>query len=55
MKGDATPAQIFDNVKMMVDKVAEKVCESKKAELPIAILVSVEIKPDRIEDFKKTL
>lgn len=55
MKGTATPAEVYESVKKMVDTVAQQLSESSSSSLPISIIVSVEIKPDRIEDFKKAL
>lgn len=55
MKGTATPAQISDNVKKMVDTVADQLREQKISERPFAILVHVQIKADRIDDFKKVM
>merc|ERR1719240_1482840 len=52
MKGTATPAEIYDNVKKMVDSVSDQVRDqSSTDDLPFAILVHVQIKPDRLDEF----
>jgi len=50
MYGTADHAEIFEGVKSMVDKVADEL-KSKALSYPIALLVSVEIKKDMIEEF----
>lgn len=55
MSGQSSPAQIYENVKKMVDMVAEQVRQDGRDSLPFSVLVHVEIKPDRIDDFKKAL
>jgi len=57
MKGTASSAEVYDSVKQMVDTVSQHLRESpgSSLSLPISILVTVEIEPDRIDDFKKAL
>lgn len=52
MRGDAKPHQIFDSVKLMVEKVSREIRKEKK-EFPIVLIVDVEIKPERIDEFLK--
>ena len=55
MKGTATPAQIYHNIKSMVDTVAQQVKEHPDADQALAIYMTVEIKQDRIHEFKNML
>ena len=44
MKGDALPHEIYDNVKMMVDFVANQVRDVTESPDPIVFSVDIEIK-----------
>ena len=51
---------VFDNIKQLVDKVAwslqnDNIQNKVEQEFPLVTLVSVEIKPDRIDDFLKAI
>ena len=55
MSGKANPGQIYDNVKKMVDTVAQRVRKDPGSALPVSIIVTVEIKPDQMEAFLKAM
>lgn len=55
MKGDALPHEIYDNVKLMVDHVANQVRDVTGSPAPIALKVEVEIKEDRIDEFLEAI
>jgi len=54
MKGNASPSQVFNSVKKMVDSVAHNMKKASSAD-PVTLLVSVEINPDRLSEFKKVI
>lgn len=55
MKGTASPSQIFDNVKAMVDKVAAEIRADSAQEVPVVAVIHVQVKADALEDFKKAI
>ena len=55
MKGNASPSQVFNSVSKMVDSVAMNIRKEEAGCLPVTLIVSVEIKPDRLADFKKAI
>lgn len=55
MKGTATPSEIYSNVKLMVNEVAQQLREAEVAPLPFTVIVHVEIKKEKLKDFKKAI
>jgi len=54
MKGTASPSDVFEKVKMMVDTVANSY-KANIREHPVTLIVDVEVKPNRLDDFKKAI
>ena len=52
MSGVGTPDQIFSNVGMMVDEVAKNL---EGTEVPVTLIVSIEVKEDRLDEFIKVI
>ena len=50
MKGTASPDQIYENVKKMVDTVAQEIRASSST-LPFTVLVHVEVDPKYMTEF----
>mmetsp|Transcript_7017 Transcript_7017/g.11787 ORF Transcript_7017/g.11787 Transcript_7017/m.11787 type:complete len:120 (+) Transcript_7017:725-1084(+) len=55
MKGTASPAQIYDNVKQMVDEVCSRVRNEGKQTFPFCLVVTVEIKEDCLDKFMEVM
>ena len=55
MKGNATPSQIYDNVKAMVDKVAAEIRAEEAREAPVVAVIHVQVKADALDAFKKAI
>lgn len=55
MKGNASPSQVFNSVSKLVDSVVMNLRKEKSNSVPITLIVSVEIKPERLADFKKAI
>lgn len=52
MKGTASPSQVYDNVKAMVDKVASEIRADAAHEAPVVAVIHVQVKADALDDFK---
>ena len=54
MKGDATPAEVYDSVKKMVDELLFRARQDSKS-MPVVLVVNVEIKQGHLEEFLKVI
>ena len=54
MKDTATPGQVYENIKLMVDELARDFHKTVRTQ-PITIIVEVDVNPSRLDDFKKVI